>query len=78
MDYFYFDASALAKRYANEVGTEAVNQILDRVDPTRLMCLIIGTTEVVSVLVRKRNDGQNPVSGNDLEVFNPETEDESD
>lgn len=58
MDYFYFDASALAKRYSDEPGTEIVNTIFETILPTRLMCLTIGATEAVSVLVRKRNDGR--------------------
>lgn len=58
MDDFYFDASALVKRYSDEPGTEPVNHIFDSVPLTRLMCLTIGATEVVSILVRKRNDGR--------------------
>jgi predicted nucleic acid-binding protein len=58
MDYFYFDASALAKRYAPETGTDAVNQIFENTALERLMCLTIGATEVVWILVRKRNDGR--------------------
>lgn len=56
MDFYYFDASALAKRYYPEKGTEDVKHLFENVERTRLMCLTIGATEVVSILVRKRND----------------------
>ena len=58
MDYFYFDASALAKRYVPETGTDTVNKIFEDTPLERLICLTIGATEVVSILVRKRNDGR--------------------
>ena len=58
MDAFYFDASALAKKYSDEPGTETVNRIFEISPRPRLMCLTIGATEIVSILVRKRNDGR--------------------
>jgi len=57
MNYFYFDASALAKRYAPEVGSNLVNYLFSQVTHKRLMCLITGVAEVISVLVRKKNRG---------------------
>lgn len=57
MYYFYWDASALAKRYAPEIGTLLVNALFSTVPPDRMMCLNIGTSEVLSVLVRKKNVG---------------------
>ena len=53
----YWDASALVKRYASETGTPFANAVFARVAPTRMMCLSIGTGEVVSAFVRKRNAG---------------------
>lgn len=58
MNYFYFDASALAKRYSHEKGTDLINIIFENVKPSRMMCLLLGSSEVVSVLVRKHNDGR--------------------
>ena len=55
MNYFYWDASALVKRYAPEVGTLLVNHLFTHASLTRMMCLIIGTSEVISIFVRKRN-----------------------
>ena len=45
MDFYYFDASALAKRYTPEQGASAVDRIFDTVQTTRMMCLTIGATE---------------------------------
>lgn len=53
----YWDASALVKRYASETGTLFANAVFANVAPTRMMCLSIGTGEVISAFVRKRNAG---------------------
>lgn len=58
MNYFYWDASALAKRYAPELGTSLVNHLFANVVPDRMMCLIVGTGEVISILVRRKNDNR--------------------
>jgi len=56
--WIYFDSSALVKRYSAESGTELVN-ILFRQHPTSQMtCASICVLEIVSVLVRKHNDGR--------------------
>ncbi len=52
---FYFDASALAKRYVPETGSAQVDAIPDTVPARRIFLLTIGAGEVVSILVRKRN-----------------------
>jgi predicted nucleic acid-binding protein len=54
---FYMDASALAKRYIPEKGSIQVDAILDTVIADRIYILNIGTAEVMSILVRKRNAG---------------------
>lgn len=53
--FFYLDASALAKRYAPEPGTPVINHLFMRLTPARFLVLNLGTAEVVSLLVRKRN-----------------------
>ena len=58
MHYFYFDASALAKRYSHESGSNLVNFLFDRAPLERLKCLTLGGLEVFWILVRKRNDGR--------------------
>lgn len=58
MYYFYFDASALVKRYTEEVGSNKVDFLFQNVPLNRLMCLAIGVAEVFSICVRKRNDGR--------------------
>ena len=58
MYYFYFDASALAKRYTDEVGSDKIDFFFDNVPLERLSCLTIGAMEVFWICVRKRNDGR--------------------
>ena len=56
--WIYFDASALVKRYSREDGTAFVNEAFRLAPPAHRMCLSLGLLEVISVLVRKRNDGR--------------------
>ena len=58
MHHFYFDASALVKRYAQEVGSDKVNFLFDNIPLDRLMCSVLGAVEVFWVCVRKKNDGR--------------------
>jgi predicted nucleic acid-binding protein len=53
--YFYLDASALAKRYVRETGTPVLNQLFRQGSRDHMMCLHLGTMEVISIFVRKRN-----------------------
>jgi predicted nucleic acid-binding protein len=55
---FYFDSSALGKRYASETGSLLVDAILDSVPHGRTYLLNVGAAELVSILVRKRNAGR--------------------
>jgi predicted nucleic acid-binding protein len=52
---FYWDASALVKRYTLETGIPFVNHLFAHVTSDRMMCLIVGIGEVISILVRKKN-----------------------
>jgi predicted nucleic acid-binding protein len=56
--YFYLDASALAKRYAPEIGSSVVDHLFARLTPDRLVVFDVGMAEVISLLVRKRNSGK--------------------
>ncbi len=58
MYYFYFDASALAKRYTDEVGSDKIDFFFDNVPLAHLSCLTLGAMEVFWICVRKRNDGR--------------------
>ena len=58
MYYFYFDVSALAKRYIEEVGSDKIDFLFANVPLTRLQCLTIGAVEVFWICIRKRNDGR--------------------
>ena len=58
MYYFYFDASALVKRYIRESGSEKMLFLFDNVPLERLSCLALGAVEVFWICVRKRNDNR--------------------
>lgn len=58
MYYFYFDASALAKRYIEEIGSDKIDFLFANVPLARLQCLTIGAVEVFWICVRKKNDGR--------------------
>ncbi|MDE0426809.1 MAG: type II toxin-antitoxin system VapC family toxin [Candidatus Poribacteria bacterium] len=62
MYYFYFDASALAKRYIEETGSDKIDFLFSNVSLERLRCLTIGVMEVFWICVRKKNDGRISVS----------------
>lgn len=57
MNYFYWDASALGKRYTAEVGTTLVNHLFASVSKDCLMALYIAIGEVTSIMVRRHNAG---------------------
>jgi predicted nucleic acid-binding protein len=53
----FWDASALVKRYTAEPGAALVREAFRLVPLSRMACSQLGILEVVSVLVRHRNDG---------------------
>lgn len=57
MNFFWLDASALVKRYLVEIGSPLLNHLFAQVPPQRLVCLLEGLGEVISVLIRRRNGG---------------------
>ena len=57
MNAFFFDGSALVKRFAAEPGQALVDSLFARVGRERLMCLMLGVAEVAAALIRKRNGG---------------------
>lgn len=58
MYHFYFDASALVKRYTEEIGSDKVDYLFVNAPLNRLKCLTIGAAEVFWICVRKKNDGR--------------------
>ena len=56
MYYFYSDASALVKRYTEELGSDKIDYLFDNVPLDRLKCLTLGAAEVFWICVRKKND----------------------
>ncbi|RMG43978.1 MAG: hypothetical protein D6723_19980 [Acidobacteria bacterium] len=81
MNFFYFDASAIVKRYSSaEHGADLVNDLWMSLPADTLSrgCLEIGIGEVVSALVRQRNDGRltNELFKQALALFRQEIIDE--
>lgn len=60
MLWVYFDASALVKRYSLEDGTDLLNELFHELPVEQMTCTMIGILEIVSVLVRKQNNGRLP------------------
>ena len=58
--WVYFDASALVKRYSSEVDVTLINEIFQQISRNQMTCSTIGVLEMISILVRKRNDGRLP------------------
>jgi len=54
----YLDASALAKRYSPETGSELLDDLFEQLPIQQITCTTIGLLEVLSILIRKRNDGR--------------------
>lgn len=74
MPSIFFDASALAKRYVEEDGTELVNLAFALVSIERMTCSTLSILEIISLLVRKRNAGRidRHEFGEALDAFNTE------
>ena len=58
MPTLLWDASALAKRYCPEVGSDTVAALFGAGPPLRMVTTFPGYAETFSVLVRKRNRGE--------------------
>ncbi|MBI1926355.1 type II toxin-antitoxin system VapC family toxin [Candidatus Poribacteria bacterium] len=58
MNYFCVDASAMAKRYVPEVGSDLLDLLFDTIDHNRLLWWDVGIAEVMSIFVRQRNNGR--------------------
>src|SRR5262245_17571177 len=57
VNFFYMDASALAKRYTIEPGSVLLDHLFANATPDRLYVFNLGIAEVASLLVRKKNSG---------------------
>ena len=55
---FWLDASAYAKRYVAEKGTQVINYLFACVSLERMVCLFEGGGEIIFVFVRRRNEGK--------------------
>ncbi len=55
MTYFYFDASALGKRYAAEIGSTLVSHLFAATPHSHFIVLLAAIGETLSILVRRRN-----------------------
>lgn len=57
MIYYFFDSSALIKRYHTEIGTERIDEILEQQD-SEFIISSLALSEVTSALNRKKNEGK--------------------
>ena len=65
MKFYFFDTSALVKRYHAEKGTEVIDNIFSEDDKAAVISSIC-ITEIVSALNRKKEDGF--ISKSDLDA----------
>ncbi len=56
MNYYWLDASAIIKHHISETGTTKMNYLFDHVPLYQMFCLLQGVGEVISILVRHKND----------------------
>jgi predicted nucleic acid-binding protein len=52
-----WDASALAKRYTPEIGSDTVDAVFDAISTRQMLVPLLAYTETFALLVRKRNGG---------------------
>ena len=65
MKHVYLDASAVVKHFRHEPGSEVVDDTIERVsadDSRRLVVSALTTIETLSILNRRRNEAQIPLS----------------
>jgi predicted nucleic acid-binding protein len=55
--YVLWDASALAKRYVAEVGSQTVNALFAAVPAGQMITTILSYSETFAALLRKQNQG---------------------
>lgn len=57
MFFLFWDASALAQRYAPEIGQQTVNALFTAVPRAQMITTVLSYSETCGALVRKRNGG---------------------
>lgn len=57
MIHVFWDASALAKRYVAEVGSQTVNALFVAVPSSQMVTTILSYSETFAALLRKHNQG---------------------
>jgi predicted nucleic acid-binding protein len=53
----YWDASARAKRYIGEIGSDAVDALFALVPASQMTATVLGYAEIYSIMIRTRNRG---------------------
>jgi predicted nucleic acid-binding protein len=53
----FWDASALAKRYSLEIGSDAVDALFAQISSDRMVATFLGYAETYSTLLRRQNRG---------------------
>ena len=67
MGVYFFDTSALVKRYAAEAGSTWVRQITDPKSGNRIYIAVITGVEVVSAIMKKVRNTQSPLPLSDAQ-----------
>jgi predicted nucleic acid-binding protein len=67
MAVYFFDSSALVKRYAAETGSTWVGQVTDPKSANRIYIATITGVEVISALMKKVRDTQCPLPLSDAQ-----------
>jgi predicted nucleic acid-binding protein len=55
--FLLWDASALAQRYASEIGSQTANALFNVIPRAQMITTVLSYSETCGVLVRKRNGG---------------------
>ena len=58
MPYLLWDASALVKRFAVELGSDTVNALFDAAPADAMVTTVLSYAETFAILIRKRNAGR--------------------
>ncbi len=67
MAVYFFDTSALVKRYVAETGSTWVNHVTDPKSGHKIFIAAITAVEVVSAIMKKVRDTKNPLAQNDAQ-----------
>ncbi|MDO8972003.1 MAG: type II toxin-antitoxin system VapC family toxin [Saprospiraceae bacterium] len=68
MSLYYFDTSALSKRYVQEIGSQWVRTLILSPDEHTILSSELTMVELYSALARRKRDGSVPAQDCDIAV----------